>query len=126
MMAPKYAAMRGHALELIPDAGGDRWWLDGRPIHAGDDLFLLVETRDAWCPGCGDDDARKRCVTCGGAGRLVDVGAVRVRFEFRNARSGLPSRVTLVLPAIVTGGERPRVELEAEQARCVRLSWSGS
>jgi hypothetical protein len=124
----------GHALELRPDGGGDRWYLAGRPVHAGEGLELLGEAGRRPC-GCAERGGP--CAVCGaeldgrpeilGDRELVIPTWLPVRFEYRNGRNGPDSRVYLVVPAIVASGgraqARPRLELDRDTAGGLRLRW---
>ena len=59
------------------DAGGRRWFLDDRPVHAGTGLELLCESNRRPCPDCGDG-----CPSCDERGFLFDPLWLRVRAEF--------------------------------------------
>lgn len=118
-LAPAEALQLGCALDYVPDAGGDRWALDGRPLHAGDAVELLTTAGRRWC-SCREDES---CARCGDARELVTAAWLPVRFEFWNDRGGPGARVYLVIPALVADGARPRVELDLAGAGGVRLRW---
>ena len=66
----------GSRLECGTDAGGVRWFLAGRPVHAGTGLELLTETDRAPCDCDGDG-----CGKCGGGCWRALPLWIRCRFE---------------------------------------------
>lgn len=88
-----------HALIKGTDAGGTRWALENRAVHAGRELELALQTKTEWCTRCDgegtDYNAEKvpdphtpgwfvhpTCARCEGAGELpADITWVPVRFE---------------------------------------------
>lgn len=80
----------GDVLTLTIDGGGERWTLDGKPLHGGDGVELLSEGERQWCPACNGEGwraggaGRVRCPDCGGRGYLFLPVWLPVRFEYRN------------------------------------------
>ena len=82
----------GDVLTLTIDGGGERWTLDGKPLHGGDGVELLSEGERRWCGPCdgegwrAGDGGRVRCPDCGGRGYLFRPVWIPVRFEYRNGK----------------------------------------
>ena len=70
----------GDPLEQGQDAGGVRWFLAGRPVHAGYGVELLMEGPAQRC-GC-----KEGCERCDGSEWLHTVRWTRCRFEYTNTR----------------------------------------
>ena len=66
----------GAPLVCGADAGGVRWFLEDRPVHAGTGLELLTEIDGAPCDCDGDG-----CALCGGRCWRYSPLWLRVRFE---------------------------------------------
>ena len=75
----------GAALICGSDPGGVRWFLDGRPVHAGTGIELLVGIDPTRC-GCGGDG----CLLCGGACWRYSPLWLRCRFETGRDDDGAP------------------------------------
>lgn len=121
----------GVLLDLRRDAGGERWHLEGRPLHAGDRLDLLTATT-CWCPVCrgegwdydGPRDAdgeATRCSACDGHGQLYRPAWLVVRFEY--ATPGL-ALLYLELPGLLPQ-ERHAIQVQVgDLVRCRRSDWT--
>lgn len=83
---------RGSSLVKGKDEGGDRWYLDGTPIHTGSGLELALERNGTECEGChgngtkdateptwiackwchdGLDGSGRPCRDCDGKGKIL-------------------------------------------------------
>jgi hypothetical protein len=100
----------GSPLVKGEDAGGLRWFLDGKPVHAMTFLELCLETRSEPCPTCSGIDwpIERDCSTCGNLRRLAEYGWMLVRLEFdpfqQQALAYLPTAGTWDMYAIVREG----------------------
>jgi len=95
-----YQSPPGAPLVCGRDAGGVRWFLAGRPVHAGTGLELLTEIEAARCDCNGNG-----CPKCGGRCWRYSPLWLRCRFETGVDPDGSPVG-WLYLP--VHGGD-PRV-----------------
>ena len=129
----------GALLTLVLDAGGERWTLDGRPVHAGDGLEVLVWAERADCPSCdgeglavgdfaataaGADVAtlpRPRCPDCDGDGELYRGDWLRFRFEYANRGDGTGHALLYV--QLWNGAGAERLALRVERGDLVRCRW---
>jgi hypothetical protein len=137
----------GAPLRLALDAGGERWTLDGRPVHAGEALEALLRAEAATCPRCrgegrripdtyphepgADCDCpicdggvmpeRVRCPACDGDGELYRPVWLAVRFEYHNAGDG--SGHALLYPRLWHGAGAERLAVRVEGEDLVRCRW---
>lgn len=109
------ADLPGDVLRLELDAGGERWHLGPRPVHAGDELELLSEAARRRCPDCGEG-----CDTCDWRGYLFRPLWLPVRFEYVNARDG-SGCAYLYPPLPGAGGSTGRIEVRKGYG--LRLRW---
>ena len=126
--------MPGAPMELRLDAGGERWHLEGRPLHAGGRLELLTATARSSCPTCrgegtdykGPKDAEgeyPRCSVCDGHGQLFRPAWLPVRFEYSNAGDGSGHALLyLDLPGQWT---QARHAIQVQAGDQVRCRWPG-
>ena len=110
-----FRRLPGVAPVLTVDAGGERWLLDGLPLHAGDGVEVLAVAERAPCPAC---DCEHGCPVCGGSGELLRPTWWPARWEYRNAGDGL-----LYLPLCCGREERHAVRVNAGDG--LRLRWPG-
>ena len=115
----------GSHLERHQDAGGDRWHLDGRPIHAGVGLELLVESDARACLTCDGEGTYYPatgdgydCPDCAGSGTRARAGWLRCRFEYQNTNGAEPV-AWLYLPTFGSWDSRIAV------APGLRCRWPG-
>lgn len=92
----------GHVLRCQQEPGGDRWHLDGQPVHAGSGVELLMLGDGVDC------DCDEGCAHCGGRCSRHMPRWVRCRFEFRNTNGHEPV-AWLYLPVL---GANARVTVE--------------
>lgn len=137
----------GELLTLTLDKGGERWTLDGRPLHAGEALEVLLRGDGRACPACGgegrlpgpacppdgecpdcpavspacDDVAPAECPDCDGHGDLYRPAWLHVRFEFHNAGDG--TGYALLFPALWHGAHADRLALRVLREDRVRARW---
>lgn len=74
----------GASLVKGSDAGGVRWFLDGRPVQAGTGLELATLDRLGRCETCEGEGLTRggeTCAACGGAGDRTSTRWTPVRFE---------------------------------------------
>jgi len=118
-----FARLPGGPLDLRVGPGGERWHLDGKPLHAGAALELLTASARAWCPTCGDDGPANpsTCPDCGGCEQWIRPAWVSVRFEYWNAGDGSGSALLyLALPGL---NSTDRHAIEIHNGDGARLRW---
>lgn len=118
------AELPGAPLVLTVDAGGERWMLDGLPLHAGDGVELLVEGEREPCARCEAEgvlvveDQRTTCPGCAGRGYRFRALWLPVRFEYRNDGDG--SGPAFLYAALAGGGVRERHAIEVRSGDWLR------
>ena len=117
-----HARLPGGLADLRVDAGGERWHLDGRPLHAGNGVELLTAAERTWCPTCNEDTAAS-CGDCGGAGEWIRLAWVRVRFEYQNQGDG--SGCALLYLSLPGLNSTTRHAVELRKGDGARLRWPG-
>lgn len=110
------ADLPGNLLVLTVDGGGERWTLDGAPLHAGRAVEVLLEAERRPC-GCREDD----CARCGGRGFLFRPLWLRAQFEFRNDGDG--SGPAFLYLDLVGARRQPRHAIELHADDGVRCRW---
>lgn len=112
----------GLPLEHGTDAGGERWKLDGKPLHAGDLVELLTVAERAWCPTCGEDGPRdpSTCPDCAGCEEWIRPLWVSVRFEYAPGVARLFLRFP---PMLEVDRTRAALELSPGEADRAHLRW---
>ena len=118
------ADLPGAPLVLTVDAGGERWTLDGGPLHGGDGIDLLAEGDRERCEDCRGEGTvaagaqRRSCPACAGRGYLFSALWLPVRFEYRNDGDGTgPAFLYLALPG---GGVDVRHAIEVRRGDRLR------
>lgn len=130
----------GAPLVLTVDAGGERWTLEGRAVHAGEVIEVLAEASRAPCATCdgegrvdealtvrrawvavGESTGRARCPDCDGRGYLFAPAWWPARFEYRNAGDGT-GPAFLYLP-LAGGGFEVRHAVEVRAGDGMRFRW---
>lgn len=120
------AVLPGDVLSLTVDSGGERWMLDGKPLHGGDGVELLSEGLRRSCGPCDGEGwrtggaGRVRCADCGGRGYLFSAVWIPVRFEYRNDGNGTGE--AYLYPRIPGGGEL-RHALTVRAGDGLRVRW---
>lgn len=119
----------GAPLVLTVDTGGERWTLEGRPLHGGDRIDVLAEGIRSTCGTCdgegrvGEGERRGRCPDCDGRGYLFAPLWWPARFEYRNDADGT-GPAFLYLP-VVGGGGAQRHAIEVRNGDELRCRWPG-
>ena len=119
-------AAPGEWLTLTLDKGGERWTLDGRPLHAGDEVEVLLRGEGRMCSTCDgegklDGNEHPECPDCEGDGDLYRPAWCPARFEFQNHFDGT-GHALLFLP-LWHGAHADRLALRVEQGDRVRCRW---
>jgi hypothetical protein len=113
------ARLPGDLADLRVDAGGERWHLAGKPLHAGEGVELLISDARTWCPTCEAEGSD--CRDCGGAGEWIRLAWVRVRFEYQNQGDGTGCALLyLSLPGL---NSTTRHAVELHKGDGARLRW---
>ena len=121
------AELPGAPLVLTVDTGGERWTLDGRPLHGGDRVEVLAEVDRQPCADCdgegraGEGDGRHRCPACIGRGYTFEALWLPVLFEYVNAGDG--SGVAYLYPPIFGALPEERNAIHIRRGDAVRCRW---
>ena len=125
------ASLPGAPLVLTVDTGGERWTLDGAPLHGGDGIDLLAEGESEPCGDCHGEGrieagaSKRACPGCAGRGYLFVALWLPVRFEYRNDGDGTgPAFLYL---SLACGGVDVRHAIEVrkgDRLRCRRRAGS--
>lgn len=118
------AELPGAPLVLTVDTGGERWILDGRPLHAGDCVEVLAEGPRVLCEMCAmyrgsersDEYDPSTCMVCGGLDYTAPALWLPARFEVR------PGVALLYLPIFGALSEA-RHALQVRPGDAVRCRW---
>ena len=130
MTGPEWvgAAVPGYPLVLTVDAGGERWTLTGRPLHAGDGVELLTEGERHGCRSCdgegrwpGPTGSGEACPDCGGRGYAYAALWLRVRFEYVNAGDGTGEALLYVSGPGLGGADHHAIRVRRGEA--LRCRW---
>lgn len=125
------AELPGAPLVLTVDAGGERWTLDGAPLHGGDGIDLLAEGDREPCEDCHEEGTveagaqRRSCPACAGRGYLFIALWLPVRFEYRNDGDG--NGPAFLYLRLACGGVDVRQAIEVrkgDRLRCRRRAGS--